>query len=435
MKALTFCLLATLLFQARAASYLGPEVGDAAPTLAISKWLQRPREVVTGWPSGKIVVLEFWATWCAPCVQSIPHLNELADHFKDKPLQFIAVTDQDENIIGPFLKKTPIHAWVGLMSNSISGENNPYHVYGIPHTVIIDAQGRVAAVTDPRSLTVGLLERCLAGKPLSPAAEAVAAKTGANSAELDSNPDVCPEPGAVPGQSAIGRTPMFQVLIRPHGPAAAPATGAAAGTNAAKRSVETSFHYSRSDIALSMPGGQLRDAIQSVFQVDRMRVALETNLPIGRFDFYISLSPRNVADGGRMLQTVFSEAVLATFGLTIKRETRETDVFILRTNATSLAKLAKSTNNGRKEIHDYLGEVTAVNRTLGDLASGLRNAIRRPVLDETGVTNTFSYSVKWEQNRDHPDPEKMTAAVNELGLEIIADKRPVEFVVVRPAEK
>ena len=41
---------------------------------------------------GKVVVLEFWTTWCGPCVAAIPHLNELSEKYADKPVQFIAIS-------------------------------------------------------------------------------------------------------------------------------------------------------------------------------------------------------------------------------------------------------------------------------------------------------------------------------------------------------
>src|SRR5215470_13148870 len=93
-----------------------PQVGEAAPPLGLETMLQAPVGFQPSWASlrGNVVVLEFWATWCGPCIAAIPHLNEVADHFKGKPIQFIAITDEDEKVVGPFLRKKPIHAWVGL---------------------------------------------------------------------------------------------------------------------------------------------------------------------------------------------------------------------------------------------------------------------------------------------------------------------------------
>src|SRR5437899_5174313 len=93
-----------------------PKVGERPPTIGLEKLLQAPEGTKASWAAlkGKVVVLEFWATWCGPCVAAISHLNELADQFKGWPVQFIAVADEDEQVVTRFLKRKPIHAWVGL---------------------------------------------------------------------------------------------------------------------------------------------------------------------------------------------------------------------------------------------------------------------------------------------------------------------------------
>ena len=61
-------------------------VGQAAPKLVIRTVTQGRIEEEAG---SKAMVLEFWATWCPPCRDAIHHLNELADQFKDRPIDFI----------------------------------------------------------------------------------------------------------------------------------------------------------------------------------------------------------------------------------------------------------------------------------------------------------------------------------------------------------
>jgi len=75
-----------------------PVVGNPAPPLGLEKLLQAPEGTSANWKSleGKIVILEFWAAWCGPCVAAIPHINKLADEFKNKPVAFTSVTSEKE---------------------------------------------------------------------------------------------------------------------------------------------------------------------------------------------------------------------------------------------------------------------------------------------------------------------------------------------------
>src|ERR1035437_4853945 len=71
--------------------------GQEAPTLQVAQWLQAPVGFDGQWSGlrNKVVVLEFWATWCSPCIHAIPHLNQLARAFRDQGVVFLAVTDDD----------------------------------------------------------------------------------------------------------------------------------------------------------------------------------------------------------------------------------------------------------------------------------------------------------------------------------------------------
>src|SRR5262245_59501999 len=90
-----------------------PVPGDAAPPLSFEKLIQAPDGAVASWDRlrGKFVVLEFWATWCGPCVMAIPHMNALSDAFRGESVQFIAITSESQAAVSTFLAKKPIHGW------------------------------------------------------------------------------------------------------------------------------------------------------------------------------------------------------------------------------------------------------------------------------------------------------------------------------------
>jgi thiol-disulfide isomerase/thioredoxin len=91
---------------------------------------------------GKVVVLDFWATWCPPCRASIPHSRELVEKMKDKPFVFVSISsDAEKKTLTDFLEKEKMpwtHWWEGVKENSVG---NTWNITGIPTVYVIDAKG------------------------------------------------------------------------------------------------------------------------------------------------------------------------------------------------------------------------------------------------------------------------------------------------------
>lgn len=94
---------------------------------------------------GKVVILEFWATWCPPCKKSIPHLIELYNKYKDKNVVLVALTDEPQNVAEPFAKEMGMPYPIGVGSTT----GNDYGVTGIPTAVIIGPDQKIAWVGHP----------------------------------------------------------------------------------------------------------------------------------------------------------------------------------------------------------------------------------------------------------------------------------------------
>jgi cytochrome c biogenesis protein CcmG, thiol:disulfide interchange protein DsbE len=108
--------------------------GQRPPQIMVDNWLTPPPDM-----NGKFVLVDFWATWCGPCRQSIPHLNELQAKFADR-LVVIGLTDEPLEAVRK-MKSPKIAYAVG--SDTQARTSKAAAVQGIPHAMLIDPQGIV----------------------------------------------------------------------------------------------------------------------------------------------------------------------------------------------------------------------------------------------------------------------------------------------------
>lgn len=94
---------------------------------------------------GKVVVLDFWASWCGPCTRALPILNEVTGNFKDKGVVFVAVNVRESpEQIQSFLKSKNLNVNVALDQDGKVGEL--YQVRGIPQTVVVGKDGTISQI-------------------------------------------------------------------------------------------------------------------------------------------------------------------------------------------------------------------------------------------------------------------------------------------------
>jgi len=91
---------------------------------------------------GKVVLLDFWATWCGPCREALPHIQQVAKKFKDEPLVILSVSlDTDENAWKEFIGKHEM-TWLQYRDGGFTGPiSQMFGVNAIPHTFTIDTDG------------------------------------------------------------------------------------------------------------------------------------------------------------------------------------------------------------------------------------------------------------------------------------------------------
>jgi len=91
---------------------------------------------------GKVVLLDFWATWCVPCREALPHIRQVAKKFQGEPLLILSVSlDSEEQKWKDFIVKNEM-TWPQYRDGSFSGPiAKMFSVNAIPHTFTVDADG------------------------------------------------------------------------------------------------------------------------------------------------------------------------------------------------------------------------------------------------------------------------------------------------------
>jgi thiol-disulfide isomerase/thioredoxin len=175
LKAITWCtvltaLVATILSAPAATLH----EGDAAPKLYVSKWVQG--EPVKEFKPGTVYIVEFWATWWAPCKEAIPHLNRLHNKYKNKGVVVIGQNTKQGDVkkVEPFIKQMGDLMTYRIALDDNTGVTNKFFgkmvetwltpaEEGIPIAFIIDKQGKIAFIGHPDDVDEKIIDQVLAG--------------------------------------------------------------------------------------------------------------------------------------------------------------------------------------------------------------------------------------------------------------------------------
>jgi thiol-disulfide isomerase/thioredoxin len=124
-----------------------------APALSVAEWVKGEPVKLEDGKGKNVYIVEFWATWCPPCRESIPHLTELQKKYKDKGLVVVAITDEEAGIVKPFVEKMGDEMDYRV---ALDKESQTYAAYDaitpipfIPSAFVIDKEGRIAWVGLP----------------------------------------------------------------------------------------------------------------------------------------------------------------------------------------------------------------------------------------------------------------------------------------------
>lgn len=156
------------------------QIGQTPPPLEGTTLSGEPIDLANY--KGKVVLLDFWATWCGPCVESLPHLKEVYRKYHDQGLEVIGISlDADEQALRNFIRREGLE-WPQVWDNAnqptraqnpFGGSNTRrYDLTGIPATYLLDRDGRIARVRISSSMLEDAVAGVLARPATNPASQA-----------------------------------------------------------------------------------------------------------------------------------------------------------------------------------------------------------------------------------------------------------------------
>jgi thiol-disulfide isomerase/thioredoxin len=158
-----FQLLTTLCFMAigiHAQEVQSPSlnIGDPAPPLRVREWIKG--SPVPGFKKGSVYVVEFWATWCRPCIAGIPHLSALAAKYKGE-VTVLGIDVYEKRTTSFEQIRAFVDSMGYRMEYQVAAEDSNFMVIswfdasgerGIPKSFVVDAEGKLAWIGQPKEL-------------------------------------------------------------------------------------------------------------------------------------------------------------------------------------------------------------------------------------------------------------------------------------------
>jgi len=143
----------------------GLQVGDKVPDVLIRNIINADDTTVRiSNFKGKLLILDFWATWCAPCVAAIPHMNSLKKQYEGR-VKFMLVTYQSKDEVSTFLQRMQTrksYNFSTAVANTELAKLFPHRE--LPHYVWIDGRGYVQAITGLDQVRAIYIDQALAGQ-------------------------------------------------------------------------------------------------------------------------------------------------------------------------------------------------------------------------------------------------------------------------------
>ena len=373
--------------------------GTAAPPLTANRILGAPPETKIDWPSlrGKAVVVEFWATWCVPCIAEIPLLNSLQASVDPAKVQFISLTDEDPAVIQKFLITHPINGIVGIDTS-----RKTFATYGIvarPATIIVGPDGRIVSTNaHPESLTAAQLLAIASGQSVKLSDDAAPTAAAAALAQHDAILKQGFQSTAADSASAL-----FQISL----------TAGESGDGHIMQRGPGQYDITNVD---------LKTLLDYAAHLPSSRTTFPTPLPDTQYDLHVQ-APN--ADPVQLAHAV-ELAIVTAAHLHIERHTADADVLVLTAIPGAQSHFDPSPAAGMAFYNSGTKSLMCLHATAAQIGAALQKSLHQSIVDESALTGTYSDSIPM----DPTDLAAANKALAQAGLQLTPGRRPIEIYTV-----
>ncbi len=375
--------LVSLVFALAAVAALAqvPKIGDVPPPIKVGTWLGKDKSAAV--QKGKVTVLEFWATWCSPCVAQFPHLNSLAAEAKD--VTFVSITNEEEAKVRQFLTDKSLNTRVALDADGATFK--AYGVRVIPYTVVIGPDGRIAATTTPDKITADALKLVAQGQDPKLYVE----KNEPPDLNWDQRSGTAPE------------LAVAQVILQP---------------STARSSI---FRTQPNSGLIAGDGVNLQVLLMMAYGVEGNEMIWD--MPPVTELFRVSVKAPNGSNEAaqKMLRTLLE----STFKYKAEWVEELADVAVLR-KADGPLKVKTSTDPNGIGFSRH-GKIKGPKTTMANLAKLVGGyGYNVPAIDETGLTGFYDINLEWTAD----SVQGLQKALSDIGLSLSLEKRKIKKLKV-----
>jgi len=364
------------------------KVNEKAPTINITNWIENvPNDKNL---NDKYIVLEFWATWCGPCIAAVPHINSIQKEFNQKDLYYISITDESVAKVERSLKRINFNSIVVTDLTKKTQINFGDGVKGLdayPLTVLIDKTGIIKWIGEPKNLNSEIMSTFLANSNT----ENTDYSLEKNLIQKEQNPIL-----NFKNLLKNNEVKYYFNLIE------------AEGTEPSKQAMGTSI--------IILKSYSLKDIYNSVFNIKSTQIKLPENIENIKFD----LTYKNFKEPENL--NLLETDILKKLHLEKQTELRPTNVNIVSIQNQSL--LEKTLENQFSSISHADDKIIFTRNTITQMLNELSNV----------STEQFKYNDKNETKYDFiigiESKDDIVTSLNSYGLTIADKEAKIEYITL-----